>query len=230
MATVTYTTSNAWSDWNTSSNYYYSDSSADETWATWTTNITPVTTGGTATYVSGDEVWQIWVDSCEVQMDATGEGVTYVQTGRVYSRQVIERTHAQKMQEKINAAWLQVEAEERKREKEEAELTAQKLLMDIISEEQMEEYQQTGNLVVKGRKYDYVLRKNGAVYRVDKGKVHSLCIHLKDRNVYPDSDNVIALKLAIDSNERRFNKEANASDVYDTREAEIVDIVKRVAA
>jgi hypothetical protein len=217
MATYYYTTSAAWSDWNSASTTTYSSNS--ETWRDWNTSTSTYasTTGGYS-----ESTWYYWTSE-------TRSEPVYVQTGRV-SYSPPKLSHAEKMQQKINLAWIEVEKEERRLAKEEAELTAQKLLMDLITEEQMEEYKKTGNLVVKGRKHDYVLRKNGVVYRVEKDKVESLCIHLKDRSIYPQTDNVIALKLALDESERRFNREANATAIYDKkRKDEVLELVKKAA-
>ena len=48
--------------------------------------------------------------------------------------------------------------------------------MDLIGEEQLEIYNETGRLLVHGHKYDYILQKDGFVKRVEKDKVVDLCI------------------------------------------------------
>ena len=62
---------------------------------------------------------------------------------------------------------------------------------------------------VHGRKWDYMLAANGKVHRIEKDKMVDLCIHLKDQEKYPKTDNVIALKLLVETNEQEFNKIAN---------------------
>ena len=41
-------------------------------------------------------------------------------------------------------------------------------------------------------------------------------IHLNNQYKYPRTDNVIALKLAIDGDERKFNRQANASTIHNS--------------
>ena len=92
---------------------------------------------------------------------------------------------------------------------EEAEQKAKDLLLDLIGEEQLEIYNETGRLLVHGHKYDYILQKDGFVKRVEKDKVVDLCIHLTNKHKYPETDNVVALKLLAETNEEEFNRLAN---------------------
>jgi hypothetical protein len=121
----------------------------------------------------------------------------------------VERLRAEKAQREIGTIWRSMLMVEDKERKLLAELTAQQLLEDIISEEELAHYKETGRLVVKGRKFDYVVTKDVGVYKVDKDKVKDLCIHLKNRYKYPQTDNVIGLKLMIESDESLFLKTAN---------------------
>jgi len=90
-----------------------------------------------------------------------------------------------------------------------AEEKAKKLLLDLIGEEELKTYEKTGRLFVRGRKNDYVIQKDGYVKSISKDKITDLCIHLENRYKYPNTDNVIALKLLAEANEKEFLKLAN---------------------
>jgi len=99
--------------------------------------------------------------------------------------------------------------EELRKKKSMAEATARELLLDLIGEDQCKVYDETGRLFVKGREYDYVIKKNGGVQRIEKDKIIDLCVHLKKRWQFPDTDNVIALKLMLENDEDAVNRIAN---------------------
>lgn len=103
-------------------------------------------------------------------------------------------------------------AEEEKKQKEQAEEVAQVLLGELIGEEQLEVYKETGRIFVNGRKHSYLITKSGGVQRVEKGKTVDLCVHIQQRILLPPTDNVIGLAMHIKSDEKDFNKVANASN------------------
>jgi len=115
----------------------------------------------------------------------------------------------QRNQVEINRIWQQMIAEELRLEKEEAERTAKAMLLDIIGEDQFKIYEETGNLLVKGRKYDYLITRQGSVKRVTKDKIINLCVHLKERHKYPETDNIIALAMHFKHHEWQSNRTAN---------------------
>ena len=117
------------------------------------------------------------------------------------------------------AAIRRQEAEQKKRyaelekKKQAAEEKAQQLLMDLIGPEQLDVYKQTGRLFVKGNKHDYVLTKGGLVTKIDKSSVVDMCVHLAERCSYPETDNIVGLKLAIEGGD-----EDNVIDLANIRE------------
>jgi len=112
--------------------------------------------------------------------------------------------------ERVAQERLKKAAEERER-KETAEEVAQVLLGELIGGDQLEMYAKTGRILVKGNKNDYLIYKTGKVQRVEKGKLVDLCVYTQQRVTMPETDNVIGLALHIKSDEKDFNKTANAS-------------------
>lgn len=208
-----------WSNWVSTSATTYtitSDSSAygtttDAVWSQW---VADTGTTSSITNNGGDYIWYRWVSG-------TGEAKV---TGdwKVYSGDKVkvidipappqkstEQLRAELMQTRINAEWRLMIANEHREEKEEAENTAKALLLDLIGETELKVYEETGRLFVKGRKYDYIVQRRGKVMRIEKDKITDLCIHLAARYRFPETDNVIALKLAIEADEDFVLREAN---------------------
>lgn len=100
-----------------------------------------------------------------------------------------------------------------KKKREEAEEKAQELLSYMIGEKQMEVYRRTNKLFVKGKKYEYIIQKNGYIIKLEKNKVINLCVHLEKKYSMPLTDNVIAMKLRIENEEKNVLKLANKWDV-----------------
>ena len=101
--------------------------------------------------------------------------------------------------------------EKEKRDK--AEYVALELLEELIGPEERKIYEETGRVMVKGKKADYIINRGTGVTRVEKDKIIDLCIHLKEKWKYPETDNVIALALLAAGNEDKFNKMANVMDL-----------------
>ena len=85
------------------------------------------------------------------------------------------------------------------------------MLGELIGEEQLAVYKNTGRLLVAGKKHDYLVHKTGGVQRVEKGKIVDLCVHVQEKILLPPTDNVIGLAMHIKADEKDFNKVANAS-------------------
>jgi len=213
----------------------------DQVWYAWTTETRTGDTLVITDYkVVQDNVWKLWTK--DYGYECEGGRVTYIKgmsTWKV-AKKSVEQHRAEKAQKEINLIWSRLLVKEQEEAKRLAEVTAQELLEQLVSEEDFAHYKEHGELLVRGRFKDYVIKKKGGVIRVDKDKIHriersvsSLCIHLNNQYKYPRSDNVIALKLAIDADEHKFNKEANASNMYsEVRMQEWrdkVDRLKRVA-
>jgi hypothetical protein len=141
---------------------------------------------------STSAIWGDWVHAyVETKVETKEEKQTRLQ------REEEQRRQAEEMRKKR-------EAQQAK-----ALVTAEELLEELIGEEEMAVFRQTGRLLVKGHKHDYLLHRSGKVQRVEKDKIVDLCVHLQNRYSYVDVDNVIALKCAIDGNEESFNREAH---------------------
>ena len=213
--TAEYLHADIWGSWNDSTATTYTTStSTDVVWSTWTSSdATSYSSTSTAFSDNQNYVWRTWTSDVTEVVTYHSNYSNVVQPTAWRDRRTTEEKRAQKAQQTIEREWRKIKAQEFKEEKEHAELTAQKLLEDLISEEEMAVYKETGLLVVKGRKFDYVLRKGGGVYRVEKGKVcalvRSYCIHLREKYNYPETDNVIALKLFLEADEENFLGTAN---------------------
>jgi aminoglycoside phosphotransferase family enzyme len=204
----------------------------DGVWTTW------VNSGGSITYVTRDVqiakdvTWKAWVTDYEVEIGTSK--VTYIEGVKAWQyHKTVEQKRAIAAQREIDLVWSKLLTEEREEEQKLAEVTAHELLQEIVSDVELSHYKEHGELLVRGRKHDYIIKKRGGVIRVEKDKVLSLCIHLNNQYKYPRTDNVIALKLAIDADEHKFNKDANASSMYSKKTMQEwrdkVERIKRVA-
>lgn len=174
---------NIWYTWNTTS-------SSTSTWSSWnSTYDTSTDTSTTASYV-----WTTWVYN--EQSKCYGE-----------SREIPEQVYNQISQPEIDRR-KRLRKERLQKEKE-AEQKAQELLLDLIGEDQLKIYNETGRLFVKGNKYDYIVQKSGFIKRIEKDKITDLCVHLDNRYKYPTTDNVIAMKLALEIEEDLILEKAN---------------------
>lgn len=124
-----------------------------------------------------------------------------------------ENARRQAEYERLRADYQQAEeaVKETNKRKENAEEVAQILLGELIGEEQLAVYKETGRLLVKGKKHDYLVHKSGGVQRVEKDKIVDLCVHVQEKILIPPTDNVIGLSMYIKADEKDFNKVANAS-------------------
>ena len=196
---VYYDTSSTWSNWTSST--CVTGTTSDTAWVTWTS-----TSYGTSTATTGDYTWVTWVAQEEPKQETR-------------EQRRVRETQA-KIEEQVRIDRAKAVEEARKQ----AELTAQELLKDLISEDEMEVYLKTGRVLVKGNKHDYILTKGyqADVIKVEKGKVIDLknhkakvkgvsyCVHPVDQNKIPDTDKVIAMKVALESEEDSIMKRANA--------------------
>lgn len=199
----------AWTSWN--SVIGTTTDSCSSVWHCWVNNEatnTPIT--------SNSVVWEAWYnDSPRHEVVACSEPVNW--SNKRASRTIKFRNRLEKRRVKRRRKDLfKMELHSRKREA--AEVKAKELLLDLIGDDQLEVYERTGRLFVKGKKNDYIVQKQGYVKEVGKDKVVDLCIHLNNKTKYPETDNVVALKLLIEGNEKEFIKTAHkvyTSPVYD---------------
>ena len=200
---VYYDTSSTWTNWTGDSGT--TASTSNTAWITWTSTSyaytsSNSTTGGT------DYAFVTWVAEEEPK------------------RETREQIRARDAQRRIDDQVRIDRAKAVEDARKQAELTAQELLKDLITEEEMEVYLKTGRVLVKGKKHDYILTKGyqADVIKIEKGKVvdlkshkkkvrgESYCVHPVDQNKIPDTDKVIAMKVALESEEEAIMKRANA--------------------
>lgn len=199
--TGTVSSTSVWSYW-TSSNTGTSTSSSDKiVWANWTSSPTAASTTSTITY----DGWTTWVKDVEILKETR------------------EQERARRAQAEINRLEIERKTKEVEDARKQAELTAQELLKDLITEEEMQVYLKTGRVLVKGKKNDYLLVSGyqADVIKLEKGKVVSLkdhkgkvkgksyCVHPADQHKLPVTDKVIAMKIALESHEDHVMKLAN---------------------
>jgi hypothetical protein len=96
-----------------------------------------------------------------------------------------------------------------RRDKVQAEGKANVLLAELIGRKDHEIYLKTGRLFVKGNLNDYIMHKDGLMQRVEKDKIVDMCVHLKNMNSFPKTDNVIAMMLSVQHNEANVLELAN---------------------
>jgi len=193
----TYTSANVWPVW-TSTSYTTStvsqSSDATSTWGGWVgcdySNGTSATTS-TITYTDSSAIWVYWAE------EPTLKAISKEEQTANDERWAKEREESRKRAKKLEA------------DKKAAEKKAKELLLDLIGEDELKVYEETGRLFVKGRKFDYIVNKGGYVQKVDKNKIIDLCVHIQNRFTYPETDNVVGMKLAIEGNEEEFLKIAN---------------------
>lgn len=190
---VTYTSgtnqSVVWDSWNT-----YQDCTSSGEWYTWQTSGT----SSTATTFVNVAVWQNWQS---VEVTAVGNTwrtwVTVDPSG--YEQRYINVYPKVSEEEEAALARERKEREQKARELEAqrkaAEERAVELLMDIVGHEEAAVYLETGNLLVKGHKFDWLIGRGGSVRRIEKNKVVNLCLHSDKRYEQPETDNVVALAL-----------------------------------
>lgn len=193
---VCYDTSSTWSTWT--------NTSSTSAWYYWT--ITDGTASSSSTIDLEYTITDTWVTWSGAQEETREQRRAREAQARIEEQDRIDKAKA---------------VEEARKQ---AELTAQELLKDLISEDEMEVYLKTGKILVKGRKHDYILTKGyqADVIKIDKGKVIELknhkgkvkgisyCVHPVDQHKIPDTDKVIAMKIALESEEESIMKRANA--------------------
>lgn len=177
-----------------------SASTTDTVWRSW------AATGGNGATVTGttggnsEGIWKVWVHTD----DST---VTYVSTPTKELTAKEKRARQEEVDRRMR------EAEERRKkekiEKEAAEAKAKELLLELIGPDELEVYDETGRLFVAGRKYDYIIQKQGKLMRLEKDKITDLCVHLRELHKFPRTDNVIALLMMLLTDEDYVLKLAN---------------------
>ena len=243
MATIP---SYVWDQWtgttsNTSAiNYLYNQA----VWDSWTT--TSYTTTSYSSTTAGDEIWYSWNDAARnyykqpigaqqyYQQQIWGDwnqNFEYISqqqpvklTAEMVARQQEEAT-AQMQAERRRAEVQENKWRKQQEERKKAEATAKAMLLDIIGEKERSIYEETGQVYVQGRRHGYIIRNWGHVKRIEgNGQIREFCVHLAENFKYPDTDNVIALLMAIKYDENRLLRTANrkyAKPICDYDEKEL---------
>jgi hypothetical protein len=107
--------------------------------------------------------------------------------------------------------------EEMQKKKQDAEHKAQELLSHLIGKDLLTVYKETGRLFVKGKEYDYIIPRDGFITKIGKDKVYDMCVHLERKASMPETDNVIAMKLFLEGNEKEALKLANIHGTHDKK-------------
>jgi hypothetical protein len=171
-------------------------------WYTWTSGTSSSTDTSTDTFT-----WSNWNTESSSTSTATCDtswvawNIQYRSTYTARLKSPYERGDEERR--------LKALRKKREEDKKVAEEKALQLLLDLIGEDQLKIYKETGRLFVKGNKYDYIVQKSGFIKRVEKDKITDLCVHLDNRYKYPDTDNVVALKLALETDEDVILNKAN---------------------
>lgn len=86
-----------------------------------------------------------------------------------------------------------------------------KLLLEVLTDEQMYEYAQTKSFTVYGKDGKvYKVRKSGTTHQMENGvPAYSHCIHLPYS--YIDEDTLVAVKLLLETDSKMFHKIANTT-------------------
>lgn len=202
MAVTDLSTHQTWTTWNTCTNTRtninmsidYGCTSLNVVWYTWNSDSTDdVSNLNNVTYANviydnNNIIWDQWLSEDD--------------------RKRQERASRHYEEPRRFAGGL-TDREKRELRADKAEARARNLLLDLIGEDELKVYQETGRLFVKGNRYDYIVRKTGTIQRIEKDKLTDLCVHLASNHKCPKTDNVIALKLALESDEDEVLQLAN---------------------
>jgi hypothetical protein len=175
-----------------------------------------------------EAVWSVWTDEStrviyEGVADEVTEGLREAteRMGRAFEQVALSSEEAGNAMRRLGNVGqrMQEESEEIKKireQKEAAEAKAKELLLDIIGKDELAVYEETGRVFVRGRKHDYIVQRTGFVQQIQQGKIQDLCAHI-NKTKYPLTDNVVAMKMLIESDEEQFLKIANkhSSRSYD---------------
>lgn len=185
-----------WNDSGTAATCTLSEDNNSYIWTEWVT----AETLSNVTYVidSTDATWNRLVELDEQNVPE------YVQGSGSFELTEEQREEARRRQEEQQKRY-----EEQEKERAEAEKVAKELLMELIGEDQAKIYEETGRLLVHGKECDYIIPKNGFIKKVEKDKITDLCVHLRQKHLYPDTDNVVAMMLSLKANEEKVVKMAN---------------------
>jgi hypothetical protein len=197
-----------WVVWSSTSANSGTCASTDTAWTSWT--YPDSTSTGTTYSSTSNNVWITWATEPRYVSFRSYE-VPRLNTEDYRRQQAELRRQEEERQRAYREEQQRVEEEARQKREalKIAEVKANELLQDLIGEEQLKIYLETGRLLVKGSNFDYMLQRDGKVTRIEQDKMIDLCIHLRDQWQVPPTDNVIALKLLAEADDYKFNQLAN---------------------
>ena len=194
---------------------------ADRTvWRNWNFDDTTVNVSSGTSVTFTDCTWSNWNTTTAITIDFLDETVWHDwqrnsidHVTRADSAINPKRLKAERRKEKRLKLELRKKLEAIEKKKLAAERKAKELLLDLIGPKELKVYEETGRLFVKGKKHDYIIRKQGFVQQIEKDKITDLCISF----VVPDlpvDDKVVGLKLLFERDENRALKVANRHGIH----------------
>lgn len=203
-------TTSTWGCWN-----YDNSTTATTTYTVWTSWNT---SSGTTAITSSD-TWYSWNGngvSRQVVYEVPSSG-EYAGLTKVERRTLKRRKRRQELTRKRRQLKRDRKAKAKyefaKRERERAEKKAQELLEDLLGHDQMEIYRRTGRILVHGKKFDWLLSKDGKIKKIEQGKLVDLCVGVTEHSI-PESDKVVTFLLHAKISDEYLNEEANRMRSY----------------
>jgi len=202
------TSAQTWSSWDQQATAY----SSEIAWSSWQYLYQ---SGQAAAVQQAQQVTAMQAQEASYQTHIYG---IWSQESDVYLERRKRQARTQRREEQ-----RRIKTERKKKARvETADRRALELLKDIIGPEEMQVFKETGRLLVKGEKFDWMItqRDHGgvSVQRIKKGKMADLCVHLKQGHEYPKVDHVVTYALRAKLAEKHLNKEANVTREYDVAE------------
>lgn len=210
---ITYSTSDTTTSDSTTSSWCYTD-----TYAPVTAHIDRTDSGGTITFETDTLYFDSGSSSIISNATISRNNVGWITIGygedsEIYidgvDFKLYDASFSERMQWEINQQWAKYCREEREKEKDAAENTANNLLKLIIGEDQTEVYKKTGRIFVKGKNGLYHVKKGGGISKIEGNKIIDFCVHLDHKYKCPPTDHAIALKLLIEENDKKVIDLAN---------------------
>jgi hypothetical protein len=219
-----------WNSWTDStSNSTCTTTSTDDSWYYWTyadgTSVSSDTTDswkywssgtiGVDRFVGADQTWVTWVSSDTVVYTMPMPN-TKNHKERMKERRKLKRKNAVQARrtKKANRKNMYKRYLEEHKERE-AIRKAKELLFDLLEESQRELYERTGRILVKGNKFDWLIRRQHrhssaiSVTRIDKDKVIDMCVYFREGRDLPTDDRMIGYILNAKLSEDDFIKTCN---------------------
>jgi hypothetical protein len=151
---------------------------------------------------SSEEAWSEWSAK-------TYKKVEQVTLTREQAAAFAEQRRAQEENRERQYQAAQKAIKEREQKLIKAEKVAKLLLGELIGPELLKKYEETGKLMFHGQTGTFILDRSGVHKFIKADKITNLCIHLKEKQIYPPTDNMIALKTLLQADEKEFYKIAN---------------------